>query len=139
MAGAALTPRVRTIVICDEVIASPTEEGVFTIEGARLHIGAQSFPWRAPANLFLLLSCPRRGRYPGKVLVVDEGNDKAVRYAKFVAEFEEDNQLLPFYVEMEACTFPEPGSYRFEIYFSVARGDDVLKGEHPLRVLLAEE
>jgi hypothetical protein len=45
MAVAAVTPRVRTIVICDDVATSPTEEGVFTLEGVRQHLEAASFPW----------------------------------------------------------------------------------------------
>ncbi len=32
MAAAALTPRVRIMVICDEVTASDTEEAVYTLE-----------------------------------------------------------------------------------------------------------
>ena len=44
MAVAAVTPRVRTIVICDDVSASLTENGVFTLEGVRLHLEAASFP-----------------------------------------------------------------------------------------------
>jgi hypothetical protein len=52
MAVAAVTPRVRTIVIrtiviCDDVSASLTENGVFTLEGVRLHMQATSFPYRA--------------------------------------------------------------------------------------------
>jgi len=58
MAVAAVTPRVRTIVIWDEVVASPTEDGVFTLEGVRQHLEAASFPWRAALNLFFLLSSP---------------------------------------------------------------------------------
>ena len=61
MAVASLTPRVRTIVICDDVSASPTEEGVFTLEGVHQHLEAGSFPCRVSLNLFLLLSSPRKG------------------------------------------------------------------------------
>ena len=95
MAVASLTPRVRTIVICDDVFVSPTEDGVFTLEGVRQHLEAVSFPWRASLNLFLLLSSPRKGAYAGKILVVDEQSDKAIRYVKFLATFEENNELLP--------------------------------------------
>jgi hypothetical protein len=35
MAVVAVTPRIRTIVICDDVSASLTEDGVFTLEGTR--------------------------------------------------------------------------------------------------------
>src|SRR5262245_55847992 len=82
MAVAALTPRVRTIVICDDVLASETEAGVFTLEGVRQHLVAESFPWRAALSVFLLLSCPRKGKHPGKILVINEQTDKLIRYVK---------------------------------------------------------
>jgi hypothetical protein len=136
---AAVTPRVRTIIICDDVSPSLTEIGVFTLEGVRLHLEALSFPHHAALNLFLLLSCPRKGRYPGKILVVDERSDKPIRYVKFLATFEEDNELLPLHVEVGNCVFPEPGPYSFEIYFSARGGGDALKGEHPFTILTPEE
>jgi hypothetical protein len=139
MATAAVTPRVRTIVICDDVIASLTDDGVFTLEGVRQHIEATSFPCRAPLSLFLVLSNPRRGRYSGKILLVNERNDRPIRYMKFFATFQEDNELLPMYVEMGDCAFPEAGQYSFEIYLSARGGAEALKGEHPFRVVSHEE
>lgn len=139
MAVAAVTPRVRTIVICDDVSASLTESGVFTLEGVRLHLEASSFPHRAALSLFLLLSSPRKGRYSGKVLVVNERSDKPIRYAKFRAAFQDDNELLPLYLDRGDCAFPEAGLYSFEIYFSARDGGDALKGEHPFTVMTREE
>ena len=139
MAVAAVTPRVRTIVICDNISASLTESGVFTLEGVRLHLEALTFPCRATLNLYLLLSSPRKGKYAGKILVVNERNDKPIRYVKFVATFEEDNELLPLYVAVGECVFPETGPYRFEIYFAARTGGEALKGEHPFTVLSQEE
>jgi hypothetical protein len=117
MAVAAVTPRVRTVVICDDVAPSPTEHGVFTLEGVRQHLNAARFPWRAALSLCLLLSSPRKDKYSGKVLIVNERNDRRIRYAKFLATFQEDNELLPLYVEVGDCVFPEAGHYNFEIYF----------------------
>jgi hypothetical protein len=139
VAVAAVTPRVRTIVICDDVSASLTEEGVFTLEGVRLRLQATSFPHRAALSLFLLLSSPRKGRYSGKILVINERSDRPIRYVKFLATFQEDNELLPLYVEVGDCVFPEAGPYSFEIYFSTRDGGDALKAEHPFSVLSHEE
>ena len=135
MAVAAATPRVRTIVVCDDVSASLTEEKVFTLEGVRHHLDAAVFPCRFPLNLFLLLSSPRKGKYSGKILVVNQRSDKALRYVKFVAEFHDDNELLPLYVDIGDCVFPEFGQYSFEIYFSAPGRGEALKGEHPFIVL----
>src|SRR5579862_9570018 len=98
MAAAAVTPRVRTIVVCDDVVASLTENGVFTLEGVRQRLEVESCPCRAAVSVFLLLSCPRKGKYAGKILIINERNDKLIRYVKFVATFRENNELLPTYV-----------------------------------------
>jgi hypothetical protein len=138
MAVAAVTPRVRTIVVCDDVSLSPTENGVFNLEGVRQHLEAASFPLRAELNLYLVLSSARKGGYAGTVLVINERDDRVIRVLEFAALFANDNALLPLYLELGGCLFPEPGSYRFEIYFS-ARDREVLKGEHPFNVLAVEE
>lgn len=139
MAVAAVTPRVRTIVLCDDISASLTENDVFTLEGVRLHLAASSFPCRAALSLFLLLSNPRKGSYSGKILVVNERSDKPIRYVKFVATFEEDDEWLPLYVAVGDCVFPEAGPYNFEIYFSTRDGGEALKGEHPFTMFSQEE
>lgn len=139
MAVAALTPRVRTLVICDAVSASRTEDRVFTLKGVRQHLEAASFPCRAELLVYLLLSSPRKGSYPGRVLIVNERNERVIRYAKFLAEFEEDDERLPLYVNMSECVFPEAGHYRFEIHLAAQGGGEALKGEHPFAVLAQEE
>jgi hypothetical protein len=139
MTVAAVTPRVRTILICDAVSPSRTEDRVFNLKGVRQHLEAASFPWRATLRVFLLLSSPRKGNYPGRVVLVNERNDRAIRYEKFLAEFEEDNDLLPLYVNMSECVFPEVGHYNFEVHLSAQDGGEALKGEHPFSVLPLEE
>jgi hypothetical protein len=139
MTVAAITPRVRTIVICDAVSASRTEDRVFNLKGVRQHLEAASFPLCAKLRVYLLLSSPRMGRYPGRVVIVHERNERVIRYEKFLAEFEEDNDLLPLYVNIENCVFPEAGHYNFIVSFTVRNRGDVLKGEHPFKVLSQEE
>ncbi len=139
MTTAAVTPRVRTIVICDAVSVSRTEDRVFTLKRVRQHLAAASFPWRAALRVFLLLSNPRKGKYAGKVLIVNERNEHVIRYVKFVAEFEEDNELLPMYVDMSECVFPEAGHYNFAVFFTARDGGEALKGEYPFTVRSPEE
>jgi len=138
MAGAAVTPRVRTIVICDEVTSSPVEHGVFNLDGVQNHLLAESFPLRVRLNLYLVLSSHRRGRFSGTVLVVNQRDDRVLRNLEFNARFDQDNALVPMYLELGQCLFPEAGAFRFEINFNT--GDrEVLKGEHPFHVLSIEE
>jgi len=56
--SAALTPRVRTIVICDDRSASMTEFAVFNLEGVRIQLLASGLPCRKPLSVFMLLSNP---------------------------------------------------------------------------------
>jgi hypothetical protein len=139
MSAAALTPRVRIMASCDEVAASETEEGVFTLEGVRQHLSAESFPARAPLMLFLLLSSARAGEYEGKIMVIHDRTDKTIRYIKFSARFSEGNALLPLSLDIGECRFPEPGSYTFQVWFSSRAGEDALKGEQPFTVRTNEE
>ena len=85
------------------------------------------------------MSCPRKGRCSGKILLVNERTEKPVRYVKFLAALQEDTQLLPLYLELGDCAFPEAGQYNFEIHFSACDGGEALKGEHPFRVVCHEE
>lgn len=61
-----------------------------------------------------------------------------VGHVKFAATFDEDKELLPLYVDIGDCVFPEAGQYNFEVYFS-SRGGVALKGEHPFTVFSPEE
>jgi len=139
VAIAAVTPRVRAFVVCDDVSVSTIEDGVFNLEGVRQHLFGEVFPWRAAMSLFFLLSNPRKGKYSGKVLIVNDRNDRSIRYVKFLVTFQENNQLLPLYVAIGDCIFPEPGHYTFEVYFSPPGGEETLKGEQPFYVLSHEE
>lgn len=71
-------------------------------------------------------------------MLVNQRDDKPIRYVKFLATFAEDHELLPLCIEVGECVFPEAGPYSFEIYF-FARGIESLKGEHPFIVLAHEE
>jgi hypothetical protein len=73
------------------------------------------------------------------MLIVNERNDRPIRYAKFVASLQEDNELLPLYVALGDCVFPEAGLYSFAVYFAPRGGRETLKGEHPFTVIAHEE
>ena len=87
----------------------------------------------------MILTNPRSGRYDGKVLIVNERSDRRVRYSKFTVAFDENNEILPAYVELGGCSFPEAGLYNFEIYFTAPADGEALKGEHPFIVVSRED
>src|SRR5437762_1006743 len=76
--AAALTPRVRIMVICDSVGKCKTEAGVFHLKGVRQAVTARAFPFAPSLWVFLLLSSHRAGVFPGYVRVVNDKTDRVV-------------------------------------------------------------
>ena len=139
MAAAALTPRVRSMVVCDGAMASDIEDGVYTLEGVRQRLVASVFPCRRDLDVFLLLSYPRRGTYRGWIRVAQYPSDKAIRMQHFKARFTTENELLPLTVVLDNCAFPSAGPYLFEVWFEGRDADPVQKAEQPFVVRLAQE
>src|SRR5438270_3598966 len=136
MAAAGLTPRVRLVTVCDRVRESRTEPGVYHLRGVRQRIVASVFPFAASRLwLFLVLSSPRPGTYPGSFRVIDEGTDKAVFFAHLAPHprFEAGDDTLAVAARLR-CSFPHAGRYTVQVWFSQEQGSDVLKAELPLAV-----
>lgn len=141
MAAAALTPRVRLLVVCDRARESSTEAGVYHLRGVRQGIAAPVFPFVAfRLWLFLVLSSPRSGSCPGYVRVLDDGTDKAILFAHLAPDpsFEEHEQTLAAVARLR-CTFPHAGPYTIQVWFYREQESDVLKGELPFVVTLEGE
>jgi hypothetical protein len=107
--SAALVPRVRILVVCDEAVASEIEDGVFTLEGVRQGFHASSFPCIRDLAVYLLLSYPRSGRFDGQIELKHDLEDKTIRSAQFTAAFAAGENLLALAVDLDNCVFPEPG------------------------------
>ncbi len=136
MAAAALTPRVRMMAICDGVRASKTEVDVFHLNGVRQGLIADAFPF-IPERLwlFLVLSSPRAGEFPGYVVVVNDRTEKIVLYSHVEPKpnFVEGGGLFAWRGPIR-CRFPEEGQYTVQVWFFQEQGSDVLKGEMPFYV-----
>src|SRR5260370_42121674 len=137
--SAALTPRVRTLVVCDGIRASRLEENVFHLRGARWPLLAAAFPFRGRLRLFVILSSPRPGRFPSYVKVIEDESDQAVFYGQIQPSpwFPEAGDLLPLDVPVYV-RFPRPGPYTVQVWFFQETSADVLKMEQPLFVLEGE-
>jgi hypothetical protein len=137
--SAALAPRVRILVVCDAVRASQIEDRVFHLRGARSHILAESFPLRRRLRLFLVLSSPRPGRFPGYVRVINDQTNKAVFYAEIEPppQFEEGDNYLSLDLPMR-IRFPQAGRYTVEIWFFQEAAANVVKMEQPFYVIESE-
>jgi hypothetical protein len=133
MAGVALTPRVRIMAVCDKVRESRSEPGVFDLRGVRQGIQAAAFPFvPRRLSLFLLLSSPRAGAYPGYLRVVNDRTDKAVFYSHLspTPSFRDNVEFLALSPRIK-CSFAEPDRYTVQVCFFQEHGSDVIKGELP--------
>jgi hypothetical protein len=136
---AAVTPRVRNLIVCDGLRASRVEESVFHLRGARFQVRAESFPLRRRLRLFLVLSSPRPGRFPGYVKVIDDQSDRAIFYGTLEPppQFPDDADLLPLDLPMRV-RFPRAGRYTVQVWFFQEASADVLKMEQPFHVVKSE-
>ncbi|HYV35728.1 MAG TPA: hypothetical protein VE988_08495 [Gemmataceae bacterium] len=136
MAAAALTPRVRIMTICDGVRESKTEAGVFHLKGVRQGIVAEAFPFK-PSGLwlFLMLSSPQAGEFPGHVRVVNDQTDKTVFFGHLNPNprFDHAHEMVSGFIRLN-CAFPLEGRYTVQIWFFREQEPDVLKGELPFFV-----
>lgn len=137
---AALTPRVRTLIVCEGIKPSQLEAGVFNLKGVRYWVRARAFPF-VPSRLwlFLFLSSPRKGRFPGHIRIVNDRTDRVAFMGKITPDpvFGEDHEYLAVPMRLH-CTFPQPGGYVIQVCFFQARSSDVLKAELPFYVLKEE-
>ena len=134
MAAVALMPRVRIMAICDGVRESKIEAGVFNLKGVRQGITADAFPF-TPSRLwlFLLLSSPRPGVFPGYVRVVNSRRTRS--FSMLICSLIPRSRkiMLPGISRIK-CSFPEEGRYTVQVWFFQEQGSDVLKGEMPFFV-----
>jgi hypothetical protein len=86
--------------------------------------------------LFLVLSSPRPGIYPGYVRVINEATDKAVLFAHLFPHprFEAGDDTLAAAARLR-CSFPQAGRYTVQVWFYQEQGSDVLKAELAVDVI----
>lgn len=137
-AAAGLTPRVRIMVICDEIRKSKTEVDVFHLKGVRQGITVRSLPF-VPSQLwvFLLLSNPRPGVFPAYIQVVNDRTDRVILHGHLTPppEFPIGGGVLPLETSIR-CAFPEAGTYTVRLSFFQEAGTDIVKGEMPFTITL---
>ncbi|HVS34736.1 MAG TPA: hypothetical protein VMS17_04080 [Gemmataceae bacterium] len=109
---------------------------MYHLRGVRQRIAAPVFPFPAIRLwLFLVLSSPRAGTYPGYVRVIDEGADKAIFFAHLTPplQFDVKDETLATAARLR-CSFPRAGRYLVQVWFYQEEGSDVLKAELPFPV-----
>lgn len=135
----ATVPRVRAMVICDEVVSSEIEADVFTLENVRLGVEVERFPHLRWFCVYLSLSHYRTGTFQGEVRLMREGARTQIAGTMFPVEFAPGIDRIAFYVEVGECRFPASGDYSFEAWFTDDDSPPVQKGEAKLRIYDSEE
>lgn len=141
MYPSSLAPRVRIMAVCDGIRESRMEPGVYHLKGVRQGLAARAFPFM-PRRLWLYLhlSSPRPGRFPGYIVIVNAATDRVVFYSTLLPHpaFSKDIDSLTLRARLY-CTFPEAGHYLVQIWFFQTVGSDKLKGELPFSVWIESD
>ncbi len=134
----ALTPRVRVLLVCDDIQPSEDEENVFHLWGTRYQMFADAFPVWCQLRVFLIVSHVHPGRYPAYVSVIDERAEESLFDGRIVAEFSEDGGYCAFDMPV-SIEFPSEGRYWVQVAFGSDVRSAILKKEEPFHVRATEE
>ncbi len=125
MAKKLVLPRVHAIVLCDRIEDVSDEEDVFNLRGVRTRLVADAFPYTHPRLYVYLQLTGHLGSASGAVVVVHARTDQELaRQVLPPIQFRGPLVLLPVYLRIRNCTFPEAGIYFIQTLF-----DDKLLGE----------
>src|SRR6266446_115762 len=111
--------------VCDSARKSDIESGVYHLRGVRHTIVADGFPFvPARLRLFLHLSSPRPGMYPGYVRVVNDRTDKAIFHGNLTPTptFDGDHPIRAASIRLGGA-FPEAGGYTVQVWFFQGQGN----------------
>ena len=138
MSMAMLTPGIRAILFCDEVLLSDLEDAVFNLEGLRQQVLVESFPHWHSLNVFLSMAYQRGGTFRGSISLIQDETGEVIGEEDFEVNLDSDDDGIFLPVELGSCIFPEPGSYTGEVYFHSDDGRRVQKGERKLLIIQRE-
>lgn len=138
MSAVAFTPNVRSLVVCDEDVASEIEAEVFTLEGARHRVEIDTFPHQREVSVFLQLAYARGGSFNGSVRLVRVAPDRELRRVSLQITFSPGEQFIATTVSLGICTFPAPSLYHVQVWFWDHTGQEAQKAERPFFVVASE-
>ncbi len=111
-------PRVHVMLLCDEIVPVADEEGVYNLLGARTHIVAPAFPYVHPQLIVYLQVTGHEGTVSGVMEVVHARTDESLfQQLTPTIPLHGPLEVVPVWVVMEDCEFPEAGIYYCQIYF----------------------
>jgi hypothetical protein len=125
MADGKLFARVHVLVVCDEVEELPGGEELFNLIGVRTQVGALSFPYAHPQLCVYLQVSGHKGVSSGRLVLVQESTaEELLRLPIAAFHLSGPLDLIPVWLALTDCEFPEPGVYWFQVYLN-----DKLVGE----------
>jgi|ERR1043165_2497374 hypothetical protein len=109
-------PRVHAMVVCDDVVESDQESGVFHLTGVRTVIDAPSFPTVHSLCVFAQMT-----GHPGEADCRVE--IECAQTAEVIGEtdpqtvgFEDPTMVVPVLYRFPSCVFATPGLYFIQMY-----------------------
>ncbi len=116
MADGSVFARVHVLVLCDEVEELSGEEELFNLNGVRTQVRARSFPYFHPELCVFFQVAGHEGIASGHLALVQAANDTEVFQVPIdTFHLSGPLQVIPRWLELRACEFPEPGIYWFQV------------------------
>jgi hypothetical protein len=108
--------RLHVLVLCDEVEELPGGEDVFNLIGVRTHVRARSFPYFHPQLCVFFQVTGHDETTSGHLALVQEATDAEI-FQLPIDTFPLSGplRLIPKWIELQDCGFPEPGVYWFQV------------------------
>jgi hypothetical protein len=119
MADGSVFARVHVLILCDDVEEFSNGEELFDLRGVRTQVSASSFPYVHPQLCIYLQITGHAGIASGRIVVVHEASDEE-SFQVPIEEFQLSGPLdvIPMWVRISDCEFPEPGVYWFEVFLN---------------------
>lgn len=109
-------PRVQAMFLCDDVVDSDDEIGVFHLTGVRTTIEAASFPFLHSLFVFSQMSGHRGEVWLHGVIERSDTGEIIDNTESQRVTFERPTFVVPILFRFPNCVFPAPGVYYVQIY-----------------------
>jgi hypothetical protein len=117
MTDTPVSPRVHTLVVCDDIELVADEPDVFNLLGVRTGFPANGFPYTHPQLCVYVQATGYPGTAALRIAVVHgDSDEEEFVYPDQEIPFDGPLRVLPLYWYLEDCTFPEAGIYYVQVY-----------------------
>jgi hypothetical protein len=118
MAALPASPRVRAMVLCDEIMPTVAENDVYDLLGVRTEIRAAAFPHVHPRLAVYLQVSGHQGTADCHVIIIRAEDESEIAVAPIqTLHLAGPLFIAPIWWTIDDCSFPEPGVCYVQAYF----------------------